>query len=33
LAQAIQLGFAGGIASEEAANLIVEKIGAGVLNA
>lgn len=32
LAQAIQLGFAGGIASEEAANLIVEKIGAGVLN-
>lgn len=32
LSQAIQLGFAGGIASEEAAKLIVEKIGAGVLN-
>ena len=32
LSQAIQVGFAGGIASEEAAEAIVEKIGAGVLN-
>lgn len=33
LCQAIQVGFAGGIASEEAAAMIVQKIGAGVLNA
>ncbi len=31
LSQAIQVGFAGGIASEEAAKIIVEKIGAGIL--
>lgn len=31
LSQAIQVGFAGGIASEEAAKTIVEKIGAGIL--
>lgn len=31
LSQAIQVGFAGGIASEEAAKVIVEKIGAGIL--
>lgn len=31
LSQAIQVGFAGGIASEEAAKAIVEKIGAGIL--
>jgi DNA-binding response OmpR family regulator len=31
LSQAIQVGFAGGISSEEAAKAIVEKIGAGVL--
>ncbi|MEQ9172599.1 MAG: response regulator [Rhodospirillales bacterium] len=31
LSQAIQMGFAGGIASEEAAKIIVEKIGAGIL--
>lgn len=32
LAKAIQVGFAGGIASEEAAKIIVQKIGAGILN-
>ena len=31
LSQAIQVGFAGGISSEEAAKAIVEKIGAGIL--
>lgn len=31
LCQAIQVGFAGGISSEEAARAIVEKIGAGIL--
>ncbi len=32
LAKAIQVGFAGGISSEEAAKIIVQKIGAGILN-
>jgi len=32
LCQAIQVGVAGGIASEEAAAMIVQKIGAGILN-